>query len=91
MTRTSPGVTRRIRQECVPSRNTSPAIDSMAKSSFTLPTGRVVGLGDHAVVADFGDRAAARERREPRAAAGPQHAVDAVAVQVGHALAPAGA
>ena len=33
------GSTRRIRHECVPSRNTSPTIDSMAKSSLTVPTG----------------------------------------------------
>ena len=39
VTRTSPWVTRRMRHECVPRRNTSPTIDSMAKSSFTVPTG----------------------------------------------------
>ena len=37
-TRTMPGSTRRIRHECVPSRNTSPAMDSIAQSSFTVPT-----------------------------------------------------
>ena len=38
-TRTSPWVTRRMRHECVPSKKTSPTIDSMAKSSLTVPTG----------------------------------------------------
>ncbi len=37
-TRTVPGSTRRIRHEVVPSRNTSPAMLSMAQSSFTVPT-----------------------------------------------------
>ena len=37
-TRTTPGSTRRIRHEVVPSRNTSPAMDSIAQSSFTVPT-----------------------------------------------------
>jgi hypothetical protein len=27
-----------VRHECVPSRNTSPAMDSIAQSSFTVPT-----------------------------------------------------
>ena len=36
-TRTSPPVTCRICQWCVPRMNTSPAIDSVAQSSFTLP------------------------------------------------------
>ncbi len=39
VTRTSPWVTRRTRHEWVPRRNTSPTIDSMAKSSLTVPTG----------------------------------------------------
>ena len=39
VTRTTPCSTRRIRHEWVPSRKTSPTIDSMAKSSFTVPTG----------------------------------------------------
>ena len=42
-TRTMPGSTRRIRHEWVPSRNTSPAIDSMAQSSFTVPTTALSG------------------------------------------------
>ena len=54
---------------------------SIAKSSLTVPTNGVVGIGDHAVVGDLGDRAAGGERGEPRAAAAAQHAVDAVAVQ----------
>ena len=37
-TRTVPGSTRRIRQECVPSRNTSPGLLSTAHSSCTEPT-----------------------------------------------------
>ena len=36
-TRTSPPVTCRICQWCVPRMNTSPAIDSVAQSSLTLP------------------------------------------------------
>ena len=38
-TRTVPGSTLRIRQDVVPSRNTSPAMLSMAQSSFTVPIG----------------------------------------------------
>ena len=38
VTRTTPCSTRRTRHEWVPRRNTSPAIDSMAKSSLTVPT-----------------------------------------------------
>ena len=37
-TRTTPGSTRRICQEWVPSRKMSPAIDSTAQSSLTVPT-----------------------------------------------------
>jgi hypothetical protein len=37
-TRTMPGSTRRIRHDVVPSRNTSPAMDSVAQSSPTVPT-----------------------------------------------------
>ena len=37
-TRTTPGSTRRIRHEVVPSRNTSPAMLSIAQSSLTEPT-----------------------------------------------------
>ena len=37
-TRTLPRSTRLTRQEWLPSRKMSPAFDSMAKSSFTLPT-----------------------------------------------------
>ena len=37
-TRTVPGSTRRIRQECVPSRKTSPGLLSTAHSSWTDPT-----------------------------------------------------
>ena len=43
---------------------------------------RVVGLGDHAVVAGLGDRAARRERGEPGALAPAQLAVDGVVVHV---------
>jgi hypothetical protein len=38
-TRTFPLSTRRIRQELLPSRITSPAIDSIAKSSSSVPIG----------------------------------------------------
>ena len=37
-TRTRPGSTRRMRQDVVPSRNTSPAMLSTAKSSSSVPT-----------------------------------------------------
>ena len=37
-TRTVPPVTRVIRHEVLPSRKTSPAINSIAQSSLTLPT-----------------------------------------------------
>ena len=37
-TRTVPPLTRVIRQEVLPSRKTSPVIDSIAQSSLTLPT-----------------------------------------------------
>ena len=37
-TRTMPGSTRRIRHDVVPSRNTSPAMLSIAQSSLTVPT-----------------------------------------------------
>ena len=36
-TRITPLVTRTICHGCVPSRNTSPCIDSIAKSSLTVP------------------------------------------------------
>ena len=36
-TRTTPSSTLRICHECVPSRKMSPAIDSTAQSSFTVP------------------------------------------------------
>ena len=48
---------------------------------------RFLGLGDDAILGRFGNRAAGGDRRQPRAAAGPQAAVDQVAVQVGAALA----
>ncbi len=42
-TRTTPASTRRMRQECEPRRKMSPAIDSMAKSSSSVPTTASVG------------------------------------------------
>ncbi len=51
---------------------------------------RVVGLGDDPVVAHLGDGPAAGEGGQPGPATRAQHGVDAVAVQIGHALAPAG-
>ena len=88
ITRTSPAVTRRMRHECVPRRKTSPAIDSMAKSSLTVPTNVSSGLGYDPVVAHLGDGPAARQCGQAGAAARPEDAVDAVAVQVRHARAP---
>ena len=46
----------------------------------------VVGLGDDAVVADLGDRAARGERREPRARTRPRFTVDRVVEHVAAAL-----
>ena len=57
-TRTVPCSTRRIRQDVLPSRKTSPAIASMAKSSLTVPTSVSSGSSDDAVVGEVGDRAA---------------------------------
>ena len=73
----------RIRQDVLPSRNTSPARLSMAKSSLTVPTNVPFALGHDAVIGRFGNRAAGGDRRDPRAAAGPQPAVDPIAMQVG--------
>ena len=81
-TRTTPASIRRICHECVPSRKMSPAIDSTAQSSFTVPMNRVVGFGDDAVVADLGDRTAGRQCGEPRAPAAAHLAVDGVVVHV---------
>ena len=58
------------------------AMLSMAKSSFTVPTSEPVRLLDDLVVGGVGDRAAAGDRGEPRAAARAQAAVHAIAVQV---------
>ena len=60
----------------------SPAIDSTAQSSLTVPMNVSSGSATHAVVADLGDRAARRERREPRALAAAHLAVDRVVVHV---------
>ena len=43
---------------------------------------RAFGLGDDAVLGRLGNRAAGGDRGQPGAAAGPQPAVDLVAVQV---------
>ena len=43
VTRTTPASTRRIFHECVPSRKMSPAIDSTAQSSLTVPMKRSSG------------------------------------------------
>ena len=84
-TRTRPGSTRRIRHEVVPSRKTSPAMLSTAKSSSTVPT--VVPSGSATTrycavsgIAPPEVMAASRAPRRPRSAA-----VDGVAMQVGAA------
>ena len=71
-TRTMPGSTRRIRHEVVPSRNTSPAMDSMAQSSLTVPTQGAVGLGQHPEVAHLGNGPAGGQRGDPGSAAAAQ-------------------
>ena len=66
----------------------SPAMLSTAKSSSTVPTTVPSGCGDDVVERGVGNRAAAGDRREPRAAPAAQAAVHAVAMQIG-AVAPA--
>jgi hypothetical protein len=61
----------------------SPAMLSIAKSSWIVPTNVLVGLEHDAVVGVVGDRAARRDRREPGAAPRAEPAVDPIAVQVG--------
>ena len=51
---------------------------------------QVVGIGEHAVVADLGDRATRRDRREARALAAAHLAVDRVVVHVSTARSAAG-
>ena len=59
-TRTMPADSMRLmRQEVVPSRTMSPAIDSTEKSSSSVPTNVPSGSAIDAVVGDLGDRAAA--------------------------------
>ncbi len=87
-TRTTPASTRRIRHEFVPSRKMSPAMLSIAKSSSSVPIACPSGSTITRVVGGVRDRAAARERREPRTAPRAQPAVDAVVVQE-RAAAPA--
>ena len=52
-------------------------MDSMAKSSSSVPTGRLVGLQHHLVARGVGDGAARGERGQPRAAPAPQPPVTA--------------
>ena len=68
-TRTTPASTRRILHEFVPSKKMSPAMLSIAKSSSSVPTTCPSGSSDHVVVRGVGNRAAAGDRGEPRAAA----------------------
>ena len=74
---TLPVSTRRIRHEVLPSRKTSPAIDSIAKSSSTVPTLVALGLEHDVVVGVVGDGAARGERGEARAAAAAEAPVHA--------------
>ena len=59
----------------------SPAMLSIAKSSFTVPTTLSSGSSSTLVVGVVGNRAAGRDRRQPRAAPAAQHAVDRVVMQ----------
>ena len=68
-TRTTPGSTLRICHEWVPSRNMSPAIDSIGPVLVDRADQRVVGLGQHPVVAVLGDGPAGRDRRQAGALA----------------------
>ncbi len=89
-TRTMPASTRRIRQDVLPEE------EDVARHALDGPVlvdgadHRVVGIGHHLVVRRLRNGAARGERDEPRAAPAPQHAVDAVAMQVGAATAAAG-
>ena len=60
----------------------SPAIDSTAQSSLTVPTYSSSG-SSHPEVADLGDGAPRGHRRQAGPGPGPDLAVDAVEVQVG--------
>jgi hypothetical protein len=81
-TRTRPGSTRLIRQEVVPSRNTSPARLSTAKSSSTVPDDFAVRLGDHLVIRGIRNRAAGGDGGQPRAAPAAHDAVHLIAMQI---------
>ena len=87
-TRTVPTSTLATLQEWVPSKKMSPAMASTAKSSCTEPDRHAVGIEHDAVVTGLGDGATAGQRGQPRAAPGPQAAVDGVVVQVGTAAPP---
>ena len=87
-TRTLPLSTRRMRQELLPSRITSPAMDSIAKSSSSEPIGRLVGLEHDLVARVVGDRAARGERGQARPAAGLEPSRHPVAVQARRVAAP---
>ena len=69
-----PASTRRMRHEVLPSRKTSPAMLSIAKSSSTRADERAVGLQHDVVVGVVGDRAARGERGQARAAPAAQRA-----------------
>ena len=67
----------RMRHEVFPSRNTSPAMLSMAKSSLTRARCTSVGLRHDAIVGVFGNRAAGGQRGEPRCAPAESRPLDA--------------
>ena len=80
--------TRRMRQEVFPSSMMSPAMLSTAKSSSTVPTEPPSGSATTVNSALSGNRAAARDRRQPRSAPRPQLAIDAVMMQISAVASP---
>ena len=87
-TRTRPVLHARMRQEVVPSRKTSPARLSTAKSSSSVPTVVPSGSATTMILRGFRNRAAGGDGRQPRAAP-PAHAlIHLIAMQI-RAAAPA--
>ena len=75
-TRTVPGSILRIRQVALPRRKTSPAIDSMAQSSLTVPTRVSSGSSTTRKSATSGMAPPEVTAVKPGAPPGPEHAVD---------------
>ena len=89
-TRTVPTSTWRTCHECVPEEEDVADVRLDREVLVDRPDRHAVGVEDDPVVAGLRDRAAARQRGQAGAPAGPQPAVDTVAVQVRPAAPPAG-